>query len=335
MHTGRSYRTSELLAWTRRSTGFLVLWGVVAVALYEVAGLQWLSVPWAVVALLGTATAFIVGFQNIQAYNRAWEARQIRGEIAGSSRAWGVMSRDFLDDMGESRQLVYRHFAWLTSMRYQMRDPRPWESLSTAYNAEYRRAYSIPERETPLDTELAKYLPAEEVEGIRTASNKSSRILALQGSAVRELFAKQELVVLQFVDMQRAIREFCVQQARSERIKDFPYPRQFATVSALFVKLFCLMLPFGLLREFDKLGDGVDALLKGSTIWLVVPFSALISWMYASLEQVGEITESPFEGGANDVPISHICRSIEIELREMLGETELPPSHRPKNGIVL
>jgi putative membrane protein len=75
--------------------------------------------------------------------------------------------------------------------------------------------------------------------------------------------------------------------------------------------------------------------MNGNMIWLVIPFSVLISWLYTSLEKVGESTESPFEGSANDVPISQICRTAEIDLREMLGETHLPPSLQPKNNIVL
>ena len=70
-------------------------------------------------ALLGTATAFIVGFKNFQTYNRTWEARQIWGDIISSSRAWGTMSRDFFDNAEKSTELVYRHLAWLTALRYQ------------------------------------------------------------------------------------------------------------------------------------------------------------------------------------------------------------------------
>lgn len=61
----------------------------------------------------------------------------------------------------------------------------------------------------------------------------------------------------------------------------------------------------------------------------------MISWMYTTLEQVGVSTESPFEGGANGVPIAQINRMIEIELREMLGDTDLPTLLRPRNNIVL
>jgi len=97
MHSGKSYKFSEFLLWTRRNIYWLLLIGILPVVLYELAGLKWLAIPWTVVALLGTATAFIVGFKNTQTYNRTWEARQIWGAILNSSRAWGSMSRDFFN----------------------------------------------------------------------------------------------------------------------------------------------------------------------------------------------------------------------------------------------
>ncbi len=67
----------------------------------------------------------------------------------------------------------------------------------------------------------------------------------------------------------------------------------------------------------------------------MIPFSVLISWMYTSLQEVGESIENPFEGGANDVPIAQVARMIEVELRTLLGEAGLPPLLRPKNNIIL
>src|ERR1700741_2273510 len=154
MHTGKSYKLSEFLIWTRRDIYVLIVLGVVPVVAYQIGSMKWLGIPSTVVALLGTATAFIVGFKNLQTYNRTWEARQIWGDILSSSRSWGVMSRDFFDNPRKSRELIYRHLAWLTAMRYQMREGRTWESTSKA-NMDYRQLYSIPERQTPLEIELA------------------------------------------------------------------------------------------------------------------------------------------------------------------------------------
>jgi putative membrane protein len=135
--------------------------------------------------------------------------------------------------------------------------------------------------------------------------------------------------------MQKTLKDFLDQQSRAERIKNFPYPRQYATVNTIFVWCFAALLPFCVIREFDRLNEGVSGLLAGQMAWFAIPFSALVSWMYVSLDQVGESTENPFEGGANDVPISQISRLVEIELREMLGETDLPPALHAKNEIVL
>lgn len=335
MHTGKSYKISEFIAWTKRDIYLLIIMGVVPVVCYQVANLKWLGIPWTVVALLGTATAFIVGFKNSQTYSRIWEARQVWGDILSGSRAWGLTSRDYLKTPEKSKSLVYRHLAWLAALRHQMRESRPWESSHKTNNIRYSRLYCIPEKEVSLETELAKYVSPEESKQILSAQNKAAHIMNTQSKALKELFDKEEMVVSQFIDMQKNLRDFLLLQGRSERIKDFPYPRQFATINGIFVKLFCLLLPFGLLREFDKLNESVGGIMKGNMVWLVIPFSVLLSWIYTSLEQVGDSTECPFEGGANDVPISQMCRTAEIDLREMLGETDLPPRLEPKNNIVL
>jgi putative membrane protein len=57
--------------------------------------------------------------------------------------------------------------------------------------------------------------------------------------------------------------------------------------------------------------------------------------MYTSLDQIGESTSNPFEGSANDVPITQMCDGIALELKEMLGETDLAPLRMPENEIVM
>lgn len=335
LHSGKAYRYSEFILWTRRSIYILVLVGIVPTLLYEVAGLKWIAIPWTVVALLGTATAFIVGFKNTQTYSRTWEARQIWGSILNASRVWGTMTRDFLGQTEVTRELVYRHFAWLTALRYQMREPRTWETMNKPYNREYQKYFVVPEHVTPLETELSQYLEADELQAVLSTKTRAAQLLSAQGKTVRKMYEAGAIDSFQFIEMERAIKDVFEQQGRSERIKNFPYPRQFVTINAFFVRLFCAMLPFGMLREFDRLNDGMTGIMAGHMVWLAVPFSVLISWVYASLEQVGESTENPFEGSSNDVPISQMSRNIEIDMREMLGETNLPPALQPKNDIIL
>lgn len=335
MYTGKSYKLLEFIVWTRKSIYLLIIMSIIPTVLYQYFEFKWLGISWTVVALLGTATAFIVGFKNTQTYNRTLEAQQTWTQILSTSRSWGIMSRDFLANPEITKMLIYRHIAWLTALRYEMRSYRVWETTRRQHNAEYQQYYSIPENEISLRNELSKFLSSEELEYILNSKNKTTQIMSLQSKTLKRLYDNQEIVVLQFVDFQRTIKDFFLQQSRSEQLKDSPYPRQYAIINTLLVQLFCILLPFGLLKEFDKLNESIDGIMKGNMVWFVIPFSVIISWMYTSLGQVGESTENPFEGNANDVPISKICKIIEIDLREILDEINLPEFPQPQHNIIL
>ena len=335
MHAGKAYKLGEFLFWTRRNIFWMLIVGIIPTALYQLFDLKWLAIPFSIIVLLGTATAFIISFRNQQTYNRTWEARQIWGATISASRSWVMMCRDFLNNEDKSRELIYRHFAWLTAMRYQLRAPKNWENANKSYNKEYKRYYSIPEMETPLEQELIKYISPAELTYILSTKNRATQLLSLQSDTLKKFRQDGSLEEFRFLDMHSVLRDFSDHQGRSERIKNFPYPRQYATINGLFVKLFCILLPFGLLKEFDNLNNGMTGFMQGHMVWLLIPFGVLISWVFTSLEQVGESTENPFEGGANDIPISQMSRTVEIDIREMLGEANLPPTLQTQNNIVL
>jgi putative membrane protein len=82
--------------------------------------------------------------------------------------------------------------------------------------------------------------------------------------------------------------------------------------------------------------DGFHNLAEHYRLWLAIPFSIIIGWIYLVMELVGDYSENPFEGLANDVPMLSMCRTIEIDLREMLGETDLPePIKATKDGVLM
>jgi putative membrane protein len=337
MKIGKSYKPLEFLDWTRRNLYIVVTLAVIPVVLYQLLGQKWVALPWSLAVLLGTATSFIVGFKNVQTYNRTVEAQQVWTAIVGVSRYWGTISRDFPPNPRSTKALVHRHLAWLTVLRYELRSRRAWESVTRSANVEYRRAksYTVPETESTLEVELTKYLPDYELKQLAATKNKATRLISAQSLTLKDLLASQELTAPYHTEMQRTLKDLLDHQSKAERIKNFPYPRQYAAINTIFVWCFAALLPFCLVREFDRLNDGILNLLSGQMVWLTIPFSALVSWMYVSLDQVGESTENPFEGGANDVPISQMSRLLEVELREMLGESDLPPLLNPKNDIIL
>lgn len=254
----------------------------------------------------------------------------------GASRAWTMMCRDFIKDSNESRKVIYRHMAWLTALRYLLRTQKSWETTTNrTQDWEYMQSYRIPEWEVPLEEELLKYIKQEEWDHIRSKSNKPIQLLSIQSNALKTLNKEGLLEDFRYLAMHSALRELSGHQGKCERIKNFPYPRQYATINTLLVKLFCLLLPLAMLGAFDSLNDTVSGIVKGNMVWFVIPFSVLISWVYISLDQVGESTANPFEGNANDIPISQMSRGVEIDIREMLGETDLPAALQPQNDIVL
>jgi putative membrane protein len=116
-------------------------------------------------------------------------------------------------------------------------------------------------------------------------------------------------------------------QGMSERIKNFPFPRQYASTGLWITYIFCALIPFGLLDIFEQ-----SASLH---YWLTIPFSAIIIWVYFLVDRIGDYSENPFEGAYNDVPISSIVRAIEIDLREMLDEDNIPKPYEAENGFLL
>ncbi len=328
MHTGTHYRLKEFLVWTRRDIYIGIVIAAVPTILYQLFGFKWLAIPWLPIALIGTAAAFILGFKSMQIYNRLWEARQIWGTIAATSRTWGVMVTNFVhSETRIHQQLIYRHFAWLTALRFQLRKPQPWENMSKLHNQEYRKLFSIPEWDMTLEDELKKYITDEEQHYALSKKNRATQLIALQARQLSILRASGAITDSAYLEMQRRLADLAEQQAGCERIKDFPYPRQFASVTLLFVWLFVILVPFGMLNEFQKAGEYL--------VWLTIPFSLIVSWVFISMDRVSEAAENPFEGSSNDIPMAALSRGIEIDLREMLDEDNLPLPLNPMNNILM
>lgn len=335
MHTGKRYTPLEFFRWSLHDTLWLLLIAAVPTVLYR-AGFIFVALPWQPIAILGTALGFIVGFKNNASYGRIWEARQIYGAIINDSRSFAYTLRDTLGGKSAEtvRLMFYRHFAWLTALRFQLREPRSWENMQRRSNKVFLSGhYIIPELQSKLDDELRKYLPEDELRYILSKKNRATQLMALQSESLSGLKKNGTINDFEWTALQSGIIRFTDDQGRAERIKNFPYPRNFASVTTYLLFIFIILLPFGLLKEYSRLGDGT--FLQGYTIWFNIPFSAVVAWAFHILDTIGESAVNPFEGGANDVPITQISRTIEIDMRDMLDETALPEPITPHNNIVL
>lgn len=125
-------------------------------------------------------------------------------------------------------------------------------------------------------------------------------------------------------------------KGKSERIKNFPYPRQYAALSHIFVWLFLVLLPFGLIPEFAKIGQSLSdqfSIIGNCSEIIGGVCCVVVSWVFYSMERIGKTGENPFEGNPNDVPISTISRGTEIDLLQLLNEdlssipSQFPESH--------
>ena len=367
MYIKKVFPITGMISWTRKYILIFFIISLIPVLLFDVFEWKWLHLPWVPIGLLGTAVAFIQGFKNNASYDRLWEARKIWGGIVNSSRTWTIMVKDFINNdhannkLSDSelkdihKEMVHRHVAWLTGLRYALRTPKPWESAAKPKPNEKRfknKFYKVLEQETTLEEAIDPYLSEAEKKEILAKGNKASQILGVQSRRLKELKEKGLIDDFRHMELENMLKEFYTLQGKSERIKNFPYPRQFATLNLYFIWIFILLLPFGVMNAFEDIGvrylsemmdhehaagifhSLLDAIGR-HFVWLSIPFSALISWVFYTLEMIGEATENPFEGGPNDVPITNMSRGIEIDIRQLIDDDNIPPAYKWENSIVL
>ncbi len=340
MYVDRIFKPITIIRATIRPIVIFLLYSSLITALYYTFEFVWLTIPWVPITLLGIALAFYVGFKNNSAYDRTWEARKIWGGIVNSSRSWGVMVTGFVtnefaqekvseEELAANHQrLIYRHIAWLYRLKRQLRALKAWEH-DREVNRQYRKYIEeLFPTEDP-DQELKNFLHDQEVQRILSVKNGCTQLIHQQSQDLKELKAKGLIDDFRHMEMQTLLTEFYTLQGKCERIKNFPLPRLYASLSIYFVYIFIFLLPLGLLSAYS------DADLPRYMVWGVIPFTTLLAWIFWMMEGAGDYTENPFEALAFDIPMTSLTRTIEIDLREMLGETELPAAITPKDGFVV
>lgn len=275
----------------------LLAWDFAVVAAYKLLHWDWVASRHVPLALYGSAIGIIVSFRNNLAYSRWWEARSLWGQIVNGSRtlARQVCEPKLCDDeaVEAQRQIVYYQIAYVHALRQQLRGVDPLEPL----------------RKLPL--------PAlEELAGERNVA------LSLQlrlGRILARMREREWIDPWRWQSADATLRELMNAQGGTERLKNTPLPKQYDFFPMLFVQIYCLLLPAGMV---EGLG------------WFTPLGSAAVGFMFLALDRIGRNLEDPFDNSVYDVPLTAITKGIDGNLRQILGERVLPPLEEPQNGVL-
>lgn len=319
------------------------IWSILVYFAYTGLKLTFIRLPFLPIGTIGTAVALYIGFKNNSAYDRFWEGRKIWGGIVNVSRAFAAQviahvdepeGTSTLNDASVRRELVMRHLAWINALRLQLRrtsrffdKPAKATEIRLRKHAEHMR--------NDWDKELAPFLSAEELTYMSARKNTASHLILKQTELLASLQKEGRLDIFHQLALNRHMDECLTLQGKCERIKNTPLPRWYAEYSRIFTRVYVLMMPFGLLDVFaERIAHAQGEYDTWISVLPMIFCTALVSWIFTMIEGIGDASEDPFERSMNDVPMNALCRTIEIDLREFLGETDLPPKEETIDGLL-
>jgi putative membrane protein len=257
------------------------------------------QIPPALPALMGTAIAFFIGFNNNQAYDRWWEARTIWGELVNNSREWArsIMAYTSTPANGTSeglhqwrQEMIFRHLAFLYALQSSL-----------------RKSDSI---------EHEKYLIKEERDSVRAFANKPNAILDIQSKELEKMTNQKVIDSFRFYAMAGLIASFGNGMGKSERINNTVFPTVYVYFTRLFIWIFVILLTMAISETMG-------------------PWSIFFGWIMGFVFHVTHINGmsimNPFENEPPGVPITSITRTIEINMLQTLGENQIPEPIMPVN----
>ena len=268
----------------------LLAYDVAVMLAYQLLHWHWLAVPDLPVALYGSAIGVILGFRNNSCYSRWWEGRTLWGAIVNNSRSWARQVTTAMRPVAEAeadelktmqQRMVNHQIAFVHALRQHLRRVAPWE-------------------------ELRPFLSEADLNALRSHQNVPLALQQQMGMMLRECQSKGWIDLAQWRAMDLTLDDLADAQGGTERIKVTPMPKQYDYFPQLFVHIYCLVLPLAMVS---------------SLLWLTPLGSTVVGFIFLALDKIGRDLENPFDNGVYDVPMTSICKTIEINLRQMLGET--------------
>jgi len=265
----------------------LALVGLLSVAVcygVNVLGYEFLALPGLPIAVIGATLGIFLGFRNNTAYDRWWEARVLWGGFVNGSRTFTRQVLTFLDEDPDLARRLVMH------------------------QIAFVHATRLHLRRQEMRDELCRVLP-DETDELLTYRNVPNAILTRLGSLLHEGFQKHDLGENRLVAIEATLGDLTNFLGGCERIKNTPMLRQYDYVPHLMVNVFCGLLPFALIQPLK---------------WFCAPAAVLIAFLFLALDTIGRNIEGPFENTINDIPMTALCATIETDLRQMIGDPNLP-----------
>lgn len=247
-------------------------------------------------SLLGVAIAIFLGFRNSVSYARFIEARGLWGNLLIVNRSLLRQIKSTLPQRPElAQEFAALQLAFSYCLKHQLRN-------------------------TDVREDLARLLPGYDLPMIVNSASPCNRILLLMGEWLGKRLQAGEIsdTVFHCIDMN--INQLSSVLGGCERISNTPIPYAYRLIVHRTVYLFCSLLPFALVPDLHYMTPLV---------------SVFISYTFISLDALAEELEAPFGIAPNNLPLNAMCNTIEINLREMNNENDLPPMQRPDRQFQL
>jgi putative membrane protein len=301
-----NYRGSVfgLLQWQWRAVLLYMLAATVVVVLEHFFDISAFLLPTTPVVVVGGAIGIFVSFRTNSAYDRWWEGRKLWGQLVNSSRHFTSQVLVYLPGEGGrpsdlQRELIRRQIAYVHALRVLLR-----------------------QQDLRSDDEFLAMLP-DDPDAIVRQSNPTHALLHRQFErliAEREAGRLSEMAMQSLDDTLRALIDL---QGGCERIKKTPFPRGYEFIANRLTEAFGMLLPLGLVGGLEN-------------DWVAIPLTTLVCLAFTLIGEVGRVLEDPFTMFWPALPLSALSRTIEVNLRERLGEGDLPAMLAPdERGILM
>ena len=309
MYVRNGARITSLVWQERRS---LVALGVLAVVteLGESYFSQFELFSVVYVGVFSTALSIFLVFRFNESYERWWEARTLWGRLVNASRSFARQALTLLDAdqvASEGRRLVLRQIAFAHALRIRLRAGGTGGSGAGA---------------AEMHEQLRRLVP-DEAEALGRSQNVPNALLARNSERLAALLrdsVEGRILLAQFDDTFLVLHDV---QGGCERIKGTTFPDSVTLITRFLVWGLVILL---LLATVEPDGRG------GITPTLAV---CVMSMGYLWIDALGGDLKNPFDGAPNDTPMTSLSVTIERDLREMLGEEDLPAPVEPVDGVLM